>query len=81
MGELHTRLAVGMLENLAALFLLSITFIDWFIKSIHPAEGKTVPYCSSPGWILMVHEARRAATKSKSNIRQEKKFGTIGDDQ
>lgn len=80
MIESRTLMIFGVEDKLALLALLGATVVDSFIKSIHQAKKKTVPFYSRPVPILMVHEVSSEVQKSTSGIRLFiKKLNTVGD--
>lgn len=58
MGESRTRANFGIASELVVPILLGTTYIDRFIRSIHPAERKIVPYHYPPVPKLIVYKAR-----------------------
>lgn len=54
MGELRTCINYGIVGELVVLIPLQTTYLDRFIKSKHPAEGKHSPHCTPPVPILLV---------------------------
>lgn len=67
-GELRTPMIFGVVDKLAALVLLRATFIDKIIKSMHPAERKTVPYYTALALHLMVLKAKNEPLKKTSDV-------------
>lgn len=56
-GESRTRVSFRVVSELVVPVRLRTTYIDRFIKSIHPAKRKIVRYHSWSVPILIVHEA------------------------
>lgn len=49
---------------------MTATFVDEFIKAMHPSKRKIVSYHSPPGPVLMIHKAKRATERNTSNNRK-----------
>lgn len=73
MAESRTRINFGVVNELVMPVLPGTTFIDKFIRSIHPVKRKIVAHHSSAVSILMVHEARSEADKN-STIKKTNKI-------
>lgn len=65
-----TRVAFGVVDELAVPVLLGTAFIDRFVNSIQPTERKIIPSHTPPIFILLIHDARSAAEKNSSDIRK-----------
>lgn len=70
MSESRTRVTFGAGEKLAVPVFMGTTFIEEFIKSIHPAWRTIVAQHPPQVQILIVHEVKTEAEKDTSNIRQ-----------
>lgn len=68
MGELRTRLNIGIVNKVVMPVLLRTTYIDRFTKSIHPVEKKIATRHPLLVPILMGKEASSEDKMEKSDI-------------
>lgn len=62
---MRAHVTFGVVDRLAVPVLLGSTFIDGYVRPVHLAERKFVPYYSPPVPILLLQEARSAAEKNE----------------